>query len=290
MKRAGLQIHSRAQAIRVRQRVPGAWHLRAADVDIWRASLDEPPDDAVAFFRTLLSTDEEERARRFYFDRDRRRFVVGRGILRLLLARYLGCPVSEIAFRYGPNGKPLLPADDGNAPIHFNVAHSESLALFAFARAGEIGVDLERVRDLPDWEYIASAYFSPREQARLRDCPADERRVEFFRAWTRQEAVLKANGLGLGMSQGGLPGTWPAGALATDGENPAFCASARPEFKLYPLQPVDGYAAAVAVPPDIRWATHTTWRFSQWLGRTRAVRRGRRTRLDQLATTRAEFL
>lgn len=289
MKRDGVQTRSRAEVARAPQRgVPGALHLRATDIDVWRVALDEQPEDAVTFFRTLLSADEEDRARKFYFDRDRRRFIVARGILRMLLARYLGCPVSEIAFRYGPNGKPALPSDTGEVPLYFNVAHSDELALVVIAGAGEVGVDLERIRDLPDWEYIATTYFSPQEQARVRDCAPEERRLEFFRAWTRQEAVLKASGQGLGVN-GGAP-IWHAGALAADGENPAFCASALPEFKLYPLQVAEGYAAALAVPTNVRWVTQTTWRFSQWFRRAQAVRRGRRTRLDQLETSGAEFL
>src|SRR5687767_4516990 len=58
-------------------------------VELWSAVLDDQPADVVAHLQTLISPDEAERARKFYFERDRRRFVVGRGILRTLLGRYL---------------------------------------------------------------------------------------------------------------------------------------------------------------------------------------------------------
>ncbi len=289
MKRGGLQHRSQVEAVRAaRRRVPGALRLRPTDVDIWRVTLDEQPEEAVAHFRPLLSPDEAERARKFFFERDRRRFVIGRGILRTLLARYLGCPVSEIAFRYGPNGKPMLPAEDGAPALHFNVAHSDSVALLAFSTAGEIGIDLERVRDLPDWEHIAATYFSPAEQARVRACPPEARRLEFFRAWTRQEAILKASGLGLGLSVG--PISVPALTAESEGENPAFSVRALPELKLQALEPGAGFVGALAVPAPVRWATQTTWKFSQWLGRVAQVRRGRRNSFEQLANLPSVFL
>jgi phosphopantetheine--protein transferase-like protein len=173
-------------------------HLAPNDIEIWRASLDTQPPIVVEGLSRLLSVDEMERARRFFFERDRLRFVVGRGILRTLLGGYLGRAPHEIVFCYGPNEKPALATPDGAAPpIFFNVAHSEDLVLFAFTPAGEIGVDVERIREIPDWESIAEMSFSPQELARLRRCPEHRRRRDFFCTWTRQEALLKAAGVGL---------------------------------------------------------------------------------------------
>jgi phosphopantetheinyl transferase len=205
--------------------------LRPAEVDVWRAALDQQPDEVVQFLQGLLSSDESHRAAGFYFERDRRRFVVGRGILRILLSRYLGCTPQQIRLCYGANGKPALsePAPAAaEETLHFNVAHSEGLALFAFTRAGEVGIDVESMRDLPDWPQVAEASFSPHELAQLRACPAERRRDEFFRAWTRQEAVLKALGTGLG-------------AIAETGAESAF--------NVYPLDAGPGFAAALACSP-----------------------------------------
>jgi 4'-phosphopantetheinyl transferase len=202
--------------------------LAREDVHVWRASLDAPPPRVSAWLQALLSPDENERAARFFFERDRRRFIVGRGILRSLLGAYLGRRPGEIRFCYGPNGKPALAEVKPGERVFFNVAHSEDAALFAFARAGEIGVDIERVRPLPDWQAIAEASFGPDELIRLRRCPEAARREEFFRAWTRQEALLKATGVGLG-GNGGAEG-------ADDG------------FLLHAFDPGPGFVAALAVP------------------------------------------
>lgn len=211
--------------------LPTELRLRPEDVDVWRASLDDQPAEAVRLMQTLLASGEVARARSFFFDRDRRRYIVGRGILRMLLGRYLGRPPHEVEFEYGPHGKPALAVKDARTPIFFNVAHSEGLALYAFTPVGEIGIDVEVIRDLPDWEQVAAAAFSTYELAQLRACPPEHRREEFFRAWTRQEAVLKALGTGL------------SGVSKTRTEN---------GFNVYPLEAGAGCAAALAVGPAAR--------------------------------------
>src|SRR5262249_25045594 len=80
--------------------------LELDEVDIWCVTLDDQPDDVVQLMPSLMSRDEAERARTFYFDRDRRRFIIARGVLRMLLGRYVGRRPEEIVFQYGPNGKP----------------------------------------------------------------------------------------------------------------------------------------------------------------------------------------
>jgi 4'-phosphopantetheinyl transferase len=216
-----------------------ALRLQTDEVAVWRANLDDQPAEAVRMMHALMSFDEVERARGFFFDRDRRRYIVGRGILRLLLSRYLGCAAHELTFRYGAHGKPaLIDANPGRAPaspLFFNVAHSEGLALYAFTRVGEIGVDVEMIRELPDWEQVAQAAFSPLELAQLQAWPEAQRRQEFFRAWTRQEAVLKA--LGTGLSEVPKAGGETA-------------------FNVYPLEAGPAFVAALAVGPTARRPAH----------------------------------
>jgi 4'-phosphopantetheinyl transferase len=57
-------------------------------VHVWAVRLDSPSAHIDALSLTL-SDDERERAGRFHFDRDRRRYICARGALRQLLSRYL---------------------------------------------------------------------------------------------------------------------------------------------------------------------------------------------------------
>jgi 4'-phosphopantetheinyl transferase len=219
---------------------PAGLRLDRGQVDVWRVPLDEQPEDAVAACETLLAGDERERARGFYFERDRRRFTLGRGVLRTLLGAYLGREPREVAFSYGPHGKPALAEERaGSDALHFNLAHSEGLAVCAFARGSQVGIDVEKMRELPDWEQVANAVFSPAELSRLRATDASRRRDEFFRAWTRQEALLKATGVGL------------VGKSSPQAER---------AFQVHGFVPAPGFAGALAAATGTTTASFMTWR------------------------------
>ena len=170
--------------------------LSGDDVHVWRASLEQPPA-CVRQLARALSGDERARADRFHFERHRRRFIVGRGVLRVILGRYLSIEPHRLRFRYGPRGKPYLATESGAGALHFNLAHSHELALYAFVRGPELGIDLEHVHPMPDAERISTQFFSARENVALRALPSHQKLEAFFNCWTRKEAYLKATGTGL---------------------------------------------------------------------------------------------
>lgn len=238
--------------------------LRALEVDLWRVPLDTPSDEWVEQLGATLSEDEQTRAEAFHFERDCRRFVVGRGLLRVLLGRYLDRAPQELVFTYGAHGKPRLPDEE----VHFNLAHSEGLAVFAFTRVGEVGIDLERVRELPDWPAITATCFPADERKRVERAAPVDRLAEFFRAWTRQEARLKAMGTGFGADDPG-----PDHGL-----------------RLHALHVMPGFEAALAVPGEAQWATCFSWEDSRRSERSRPVRRSPRVKLQPMVNGRLEFL
>jgi 4'-phosphopantetheinyl transferase len=144
-----------------------------------------------------LSNDERFRARRFVSERDRCRFIVGRARLRQLLASRLGIQPDAVEFVYGRHGKPALSRRFAGSELHFNVAHSEDVAVYAFSREGEIGVDVEAVRGMEDADKIAERFFSRNEYVEYRALYPRERALGFFNCWTRKEAFVKAIGDGL---------------------------------------------------------------------------------------------
>jgi hypothetical protein len=68
--------------------LPGSFDLAPDEVHSWCASLDVPPETSARLYATL-TPGERNRSARFYFERDRERFIVAHGVLRHLLARYL---------------------------------------------------------------------------------------------------------------------------------------------------------------------------------------------------------
>jgi 4'-phosphopantetheinyl transferase len=164
----------------------------AEDVHVVAFDLDAEPASVL-----LLSEDERLRAERFHFERDRRRFVAARSVLRRSLARYLGADPAELVFEYGAHGKPSLPGSG----VTFNVSHSGRAALVAFAPGFDVGVDLELLaHGRPDDHRVADRFFSPYEVSTLASYPAAERSGAFLRCWTRKEAFVKAHGDGLSLS------------------------------------------------------------------------------------------
>lgn len=160
-------------------------------VHVWTAHLDEPAPPV-----EVLDPDESARAQRFHFEHDRRRFAAARGILRVLLGRYVGTSAGGIGFGYGARGKPFVASPA--TPVRFNLSHSHGRGMFVFARGREVGIDLEagaRLKD--DWPGLARRIFSAREQAELAALPPEGQRAAFLDGWTRKEAYLKAAGLGI---------------------------------------------------------------------------------------------
>jgi 4'-phosphopantetheinyl transferase len=219
-------------------------------IQVWRVRLDQSPTSC-ARLEQLLSPGEMDRAGRFHFERDRRRFIIARGALRMILSGYLGVAPTVIAFEYGPQGKPFLGVTASG--IRFNVTHSQELALVAVARDRELGVDVEHVRPFTWKEQTPEHFFSPREVEAFRSLPDDLQQSAFFACWTRKEAYIKARGGGLSIplecfDVSVVPGE-PAALLAVrdDPMEPS-------RWGMAELQPAQGYMGAlVARGKDWHW-------------------------------------
>jgi len=177
------------------QEAPIAPMLSSQTVHLWKASLD-CSTAALEYYTATLSSDERARVERFRFPRDRQRFAIGRGILRVLLHRYLGEPPAALRFCYGATGKPTLEDVTGSG-LTFNLSHSQALMLCVVTQHHRVGVDLEYVRSLSDREHLTQRFFTDREHRAIQALPEARRSWAFFQHWTGKEALLKATGDGL---------------------------------------------------------------------------------------------
>lgn len=215
------------------------------DVHVWQVSLDQQTA-RVHELAQMLPPDEQRRAESFYFEQDRRWFIIRRGLLRTLCSRYLGTEPSQLQFRYGSYGKPSIAKPFAGGALRFNVSHSYELALYAIAWDREIGIDIERTHFLPDAEQIAGRFFSAWENTALCKLPQNQKRRGFFNCWTRKEAYIKATGYGLAQALNDFsvslaPGE-PAKLLSVNGDpNEAS------RWSLVELTPTPGYVAALCV-------------------------------------------
>ncbi|HEX5145376.1 MAG TPA: 4'-phosphopantetheinyl transferase superfamily protein [Conexibacter sp.] len=194
--------------------------LAPGTVDVWVADLAAHGEPE----RALLSPVEHARAERFARAEDGERWARARGILRALLGRYAGEDPRALALVVGEHGKPRL---DGS-PLRFNVSHSAGAALYAVARAREVGVDVELPRRAVDHVAIARRAFGAAEAERIAALDGIARERAFLRSWVRWEAVLKCRGTGIGGEKAAPDGPQPwvadlavdppgAAALAVEG-------------------------------------------------------------------------
>jgi len=166
------------------------------DVHVWRIDLDQA-EAQLQHLTETLSSDELSRAKRFYKEQHRHRFIAGRGILRIILGRYLGIEPQQLQFCYQSLGKPVLADTFLDSRLWFNLTHSQGLALCAVSRDRLVGVDLEYIRPISDVLNLANRYFSSGEYAVMRSLPPHQMQEVFFRYWTCKEAYLKATGAGI---------------------------------------------------------------------------------------------
>jgi 4'-phosphopantetheinyl transferase len=223
---------------------PCDFSLGEDEIHVWASRLD-PGAATLLEYSATLAREEQERAERFHFDRDRNRFIAGRGFLRAVLSRYLREPPEEIAFVYGPFGKPSLAAAFAMADLQFNLAHCEDIAVLAVTRRGEAGIDVERVRPVPDAEQLVARFFSARESAAFHRLPLSDRPTAFFNLWTRKEAWLKATGEGIGHSLSVVEVSFLPGEQARLLSIASSYAEAS-RWELQEFSPVAGFVGALA--------------------------------------------
>ena len=161
-------------------------------VDVWEAPLDIP-EESVASLYDMLSLGEQTRAKAFIDARGYRQYVISRGRMRQVLSRYTDVPAPDVHFTVVGDGKPAL-MDQGPKRIFFNNTHSGGLGLIAVTSGREVGIDMERVRDIERALQVSKRFFTPDEHAELEALPSDEMIRAFLSIWCRREAGTKARG------------------------------------------------------------------------------------------------
>ncbi|MCB0795949.1 MAG: 4'-phosphopantetheinyl transferase superfamily protein [Flavobacteriales bacterium] len=140
----------------------------------------------------LLVFEERGRADRFVFEKDRRRFILGHALLRILLSGYLSVPPLEIEIRRGEHGKPFVEGSD----VFFNLSDTKDAIAIGFTRDRELGIDVETLTRRVDHRSVSAHYFTPPE-VNLIERAGNSSKRRFLELWTRKEAVLKASGVGI---------------------------------------------------------------------------------------------
>ena len=224
--------------------------LATAELHLWLADGNDWSD---CDWDSVLSAEELARTSRYRHAVDRDRARTSRGLLRRLLAGYLGTSPAAVTIETGRFGKPQLAGDTNDTTIAFNASGSAHLALFAFASSSPVGVDIEAFaatpgapgKALPSPRDIRSmaTRFAADEAALIHGLPEADAAAAFLRLWTCKEACLKCLGTGLQTPLDEirielLDDTRARGRLASE------------RFTIRTFAPVAGATAAVAMAGD----------------------------------------
>ncbi len=146
-------------------------------------------------YKTLLSSDEVKKTKRYKFEEDRHSALTTRAFVRDLLSHYAHVAPQDWRFEKGDKDKPEII----NAPLalRFNLSHTKDLIICAVMLEDDIGCDVENTTRNNDVLKIADRYFSASETKALFSLPLAQQRSRFFDYWTLKEAYIKAWGLGL---------------------------------------------------------------------------------------------
>ena len=169
---------------------------RRAEADLWYASIGRHAIDVDRLSRDVLSTDERARVIRYRSRDAAERYVVTRALVRLVLARELGDhrSANDVELSRTDAGKPIV-----SGGVHFSISHSGDLILLAVSRQCDVGVDVERQRDVARVSQLSDRWLTPAERADAarRIAEGASASEAFLRVWTLKEARLKALGVGI---------------------------------------------------------------------------------------------
>ena len=207
-----------------------------------------PHEEREAHAFSWLDEGEQERRRRYRYDRPRREFTLCRAALRSILCCRLGCGNERLAFGASEHGKPFALVDGIAAPVSFNVSHSGKHGLVALAPQGRLGVDVEERVDRLDLDGISEFVFGPDEQADFASAHGRKKFHLFFTLWTLKEALIKALGTGFSLD----PARFEVPQAIRRGAKKGmfrFPWMPKVEWRLENLENAD-FAAAIAYEPD----------------------------------------
>jgi len=175
--------------------------LTPAEIHLWLAFYDEIADERLlSEYRALLNSEEKEQQSRFYFAKDRLRYLVTRALVRTVLSRYVSLEPGEWVFTVNAYGCPEIANAQGReACLSFNISHTDSLIVLGVTKSRALGVDVENFRAREISIDIADRYFAPIEVAALSAVSPHQQQYRFFEYWTFKESYIKARGMGLSL-------------------------------------------------------------------------------------------
>jgi 4'-phosphopantetheinyl transferase len=166
--------------------------LLKGEIHLWTVSIGALKDQSDSL-KSLLSEEEKRKVSFYKFEQTQLSYIVSQAVLRMLLSSYLDVKPADVKMEAHKKGKPYLIHDRS---VFFNISNSYDLCVYAFSCDAEVGIDIEKIRDLTDIDQLIEKNLTRRERSYLIKDPAHKLNW-FFRFWTFKESYLKAIGEGM---------------------------------------------------------------------------------------------
>ncbi len=168
-----------------------------SEIHVWDFVFNECPYDTSKIVE-VLSPDEVERANRFKRVNDRNRYVFSYANLRVILGLYLNVPPASLQFEKNSFGKPYICGESNPQGLCFNMSHTGNVVMLAISLKHEVGIDIEKVREFDKLDNVAYNFLSSCEADYYNTLSKEKKKQFFFLSWVRKEALIKAQGKGVG--------------------------------------------------------------------------------------------
>ncbi len=155
----------------------------------------------LAYYKSILSSEEQQRYQRFHFDKDRHLFLVSHALVRKMLSSYVDVDPADWQFSAGRHGRPEIAGPAGIPALRFNLTHTAGLTGCLVTLDADCGIDAELISRRGDLLAIAGKMFADSELVMLKKLDGRALLEQFFIFWTLREAYCKAVGVGLGFSK-----------------------------------------------------------------------------------------
>lgn len=137
---------------------------------------------------TLVSSEKQERIKKFHFKRDAQNCLLGDVLARIEICRTTNFSIKQLEFSVNAYGKPFL---SDSSHIHFNISHAGHYVACTVADQ-PVGIDIELIK--PVDLKIAERFFALDETIYIMD---DDHTRRFYEVWTKKESRIKWEGKGL---------------------------------------------------------------------------------------------
>ena len=220
--------------------------LTPAEIHLWLAFYNEITDERLlSDYWALLNAAEKEQQKRFYFAKDRLRYLVTRALVRTVLSRYELIDPREWVFSTNAYGCPeIANAQVREARLWFNISHTDNLIVLGVTKRRALGVDVENFRAREVSIDIADRFFAPAEVADLSGVPPHQQQYRFCEYWTFKESYIKARGMGLSLPLDKFSFHYPHDRAVEIAIDPELADDAA-RWQFWQFQPRSEYLAAI---------------------------------------------